>query len=409
MHVDRALEHARAADEARVAAEAKRDEATEGRDKARQGTSPRSSTANTWPRSSFRTSPRPAAWATRRGRPGHRRSTDIDVTLPGNRNMSDLMRDDEHNLARRIGGKAAHQDDDEIKVICAEGALHLARLKPHAAGAEAVALVNGQRETVLANTQILRGKLARAHNSPVRDVFDIICAAKADRRGLAAAAGTLNAQQAERIATRWRTANTDFADEAATELKDVAPNFETPRDTLGSDAADALENHRYRRLEVEVDRDEVVIRKTIASGALPDERYPLAEARAALSASGIEEHLDANGSVMPINRRPPSRRWPSTDKRACCTTAADRRQQTRSRSRTSTSSQAGSRLRKRSQWPVTTRASGRPSGRRQRYRPRPKTDINEHGHKGPSLVATSGTTAAGQTMPDRRKEAIPRE
>ena len=230
---------------------------------------------------------------------GHRRSTDIDVTLPGDRNLSDLTRDDEHNLARRLGGKAAHQDDDEIKVICADGALHLARLKPHAAGAEAVALVNGQRETVLANAQILRGKLARAHNSPVRDVFDVICAAKADPRGLATAAGTLNAQQAERIATRWRTANTDFADEAATELKDVAPNFETPRDTLGSDAADALENHRYRRLEVEVDRDEVVIRKTIASGALPDERYPLAEARAALSASGIEEHLDANGPVMP--------------------------------------------------------------------------------------------------------------
>ena len=68
----------------------------------------------------------------------------------------------------------------------------MARLKPHAAGAETVALVNGQRETVLANAQILRGKLARAHNSPVRDVFDIICAAKADPRGLATAAGTLN-------------------------------------------------------------------------------------------------------------------------------------------------------------------------------------------------------------------------
>ena len=64
---------------------------------------------------------------------GHRRSTDIDVTLPGDRNLSDLTRDDEHNLARRIGGKAARQDDNEIKVKCADGALHLARFKPHAA------------------------------------------------------------------------------------------------------------------------------------------------------------------------------------------------------------------------------------------------------------------------------------
>ena len=231
---------------------------------------------------------------------GHRRSTDIDVTLPGDRNLGDLTRDDEHNLARRIGGKAARQDDDEIKVICADGALHLARLKPHAAGAEAVALVNGQRETVLANAQILRGKLARAHNSPVRDVFDIICAAKADPQALATATGMLNAQQAERIATRWRKTDNDFADEASTELRDVARNFETPRDTLGSDAADALENHRYLRLIVEVERNEVIIRKKIAAGPMRDERYPLTEARAALSASGIEDHLDTNGPAMPI-------------------------------------------------------------------------------------------------------------
>lgn len=136
---------------------------------------------------------------------GHRRSTDIDVTLPGDRNLSDLTRDDEHNLARRLGGKAAHQDDDEIKVICADGALHLARLKPHAAGAEAVALVNGQRETVLANAQILRGKLARAHNSPVRDVFDVICAAKADPRGLATCGG--NAERPASRADRYALAN----------------------------------------------------------------------------------------------------------------------------------------------------------------------------------------------------------
>ena len=78
-----------------------------------------------------------------------------------------------------------------------------------------------RRDTLLANAQILRGKLARAHNSPVRDVFDIICAAKADPQALATATGMLNAQQAERIATRWRTTNKDFADEASTELRDV--------------------------------------------------------------------------------------------------------------------------------------------------------------------------------------------
>jgi len=37
---------------------------------------------------------------------GHRRSSDIDVTLPGDRSLADLTRNDDDNLARRIGGKA---------------------------------------------------------------------------------------------------------------------------------------------------------------------------------------------------------------------------------------------------------------------------------------------------------------
>ena len=75
----------------------------------------------------------------------------------------------------------------------------------------------------------------------------------------------------------------------------------TRDEALGRDTAGAtLENHRYLRLIVEVERNEVIIRKTIAAGPMRDERYPLTEARAALAASGIEDHLDANGPAMPI-------------------------------------------------------------------------------------------------------------
>ena len=44
-----------------------------------------------------------------------------------------------------------------------------------------MALVDGRPATVLATSQILRGKLGRADDSPVRDVFDVICATKTDR------------------------------------------------------------------------------------------------------------------------------------------------------------------------------------------------------------------------------------
>ena len=230
----------------------------------------------------------------------HRRSTDIDVTLPGDQSLGDLTRNDEANLARRIGGTADPENPDEIKVVCSDGALHVARLRPHAAGAEGVALIDGRTKMVLANSQILRGKLLRAKTSPVRDVFDVICAAKADPQGLATAVSMLDSERAERIATRWRNSDGDFAKAAAEQLKEVTPAFETNRATLGSDAAQALEDHRYRRLEIRVDEREVVIRKTIASRPLRDEAYPLGEARRALAASGVEAHLDANGPVMPV-------------------------------------------------------------------------------------------------------------
>ena len=231
---------------------------------------------------------------------GHRASTDIDVTLPGDLSLGDLTRDDEHNLARRIGGKAEIENVDEIKIRCGDGVLHLARLRPSARGAEEQAIADGKVETVLSNSQILRGKLRRGLTSPVRDVFDVVCAAKADPRALATAVSMLEEPTAERIATRWRLQNNEFEKSAEKELHNVAAEFETDLSLLGTNAADVLETHRYRRLQIEVDARDMVITKTVAAGALEPERYPADQARSALRRSGIEEHLEANGPVLTV-------------------------------------------------------------------------------------------------------------
>ncbi len=231
---------------------------------------------------------------------GHRASTDIDVTLPGDLSLGDLTRDDEHNLARRISGKAEIENVDEIKIHCGDGVLHLARLRPSARGAEEQAIADGKVETVLSNSQILRGKLRRGLTSPVRDVFDVVCAAKADPRALATAVSMLQERTAERIATKWRLQNDKFEKSAKKELHNVLAEFETDLSLLGTNAAEALETHRYRRLQIEVDEHDMVITKTVAAGALEPERYPADQARSALRRSGIEEHLEANGPVLTI-------------------------------------------------------------------------------------------------------------
>ena len=231
---------------------------------------------------------------------GHRTSTDIDVTLPGDLSLGDLTRDDEHNLARRIGGEAEIENVDEIKIRCKDGVLHLARLRPSARGAEEQAVADGKVETVLSNSQILRGKLRRGLTGPVRDVFDVVCAARADPRALATAASMLEERAAERIATRWRLQDKDFEKAAQKELHGVPRRFETDLSRLGSDAAEVLETHRYTRLQIEVGEGDIVITKTVATGALRPERYPADEARSALRRSGVEEHLEANGPVLSV-------------------------------------------------------------------------------------------------------------
>ena len=231
---------------------------------------------------------------------GHRTSTDIDITLPGDPGLGNLTRDDEHNLARRIGGTPKIQNIDEIKIQCSDGVLHLARLRPYAAGAEKHAIADGKVETVLSTSQILRGKLRRGLTSPVRDVFDMVCAAKADPRALATAASMLETTAAEKIATKWKSENKRFEGEAKEELYGVSPEFETDLSRLGTNAAKALETHRYQRLQIEVDEREVAFTKTVAGGPLKTERYPVDDARGALRSSGIEEHLEANGTLIPV-------------------------------------------------------------------------------------------------------------
>ena len=246
-----------------------------------------------------RIEPRIGGGTTLAARWRHRASTDIDITLPGDSSLADLTRDDEHNLARRIGGKPEVENADEIKIKCKDGVLHLARLRPSAPAAEEHAIVDGKVETVLSNSQILRGKLRRGMISPVRDVFDIVCAARMDPRALATAVSMLQQPTADRIATKWKQDDKRFEKQAKNDLHRIPVEFETDLSRLGSAAAEALETHRYERLQIEVEQRDIIITKNVRSGPLEPERYPAEEARSALRKSGVEEHLDMNGPVMP--------------------------------------------------------------------------------------------------------------
>ena len=56
---------------------------------------------------------------------GHRRSTDIDILLPGRNTLLDLAQDNDDNIARRLGGEPEAVSGARIKIAFSEGKIDL--------------------------------------------------------------------------------------------------------------------------------------------------------------------------------------------------------------------------------------------------------------------------------------------
>ena len=69
---------------------------------------------------------------------------------------------------------------------------------------------------------------------------------------------------------------------------------------LADRAVDAIERHRYRCVQVDVDGDLITITKTLQAQALPAETYPRADPAGALTQSGFSDHFKDNGPVSPV-------------------------------------------------------------------------------------------------------------
>lgn len=228
---------------------------------------------------------------------GHRRSTDIDILLPGRDSLIDLAQENDENIIRRLGGKPEAVTDRRIKIGLAHGEIDLAIMRPIPSEGQEEARIDGHTEMVLNNAQILRGKLERADKVLVRDVVDVIVAGKANPQALATAISLLGEERAAAIAQRWTNADHELEGEFGKSIKGLDPQWPVDKARLGTDAARSLLAHRYVRVEIELDQDRLTIRKTIERGVLGRERYEAADAGRGIIASGIGGHLNTNGPM----------------------------------------------------------------------------------------------------------------
>ena len=227
----------------------------------------------------------------------HRLSTDIDLLFTDRESLIDLCQGDENDVVELLKGEPERIDGRHIRVSFGAGSIDLTVLRPIPPEGQHEALVEGRREMVLTNMQILAGKLERAEAVLVRDVVDVLVAAERDRAALAGAVSLLPPTSAAAIAHAWRSANRELADEFPTEIHALDPEIRLTPKGLGGAAADALLAHRYRRVEIDVDQSELAITKTIAGGPLPTERYATSDAARAIVASGISGYLNSHGPV----------------------------------------------------------------------------------------------------------------
>ena len=227
----------------------------------------------------------------------HRLSTDIDLLFTDRESLINLCQGDENDVVELLKGEPERIDGRHIRVGFGTGSIDLTVLRPIPPEGQHEAVVEGRREMVLTNMQILAGKLERAEAVLVRDIVDVLVAAERDRAALAGAVSLVPHTSAAAIAHAWRSANKELADEFPTEIHKLDPEIRLNPMELGSDAADAVLAHRYRRVAIDVDEKELTIAKTIASGRLPTERYATSDAARALVAPGIRGYLNSHGPV----------------------------------------------------------------------------------------------------------------
>lgn len=228
----------------------------------------------------------------------HRTSTDIDIIFPRRGTLTDVLQDDARNIADRLGGRPEFVDQTQVVVALPSGSIDLAAIDPEPEFGHAEALVDGRVELVLSNTQILRGKLERAQQMKARDLFDIATAAREDPAALAAALNMLSDARASAIAWAWSESGHEIR---AAYIEDQRlwtsdRHRLDPRD-LADRAVDALHNHRYRRLQINVAGRNIEITKTIRNGPLPAEIHPRHDPGRAVIESGLAAHLNVNGPV----------------------------------------------------------------------------------------------------------------
>ena len=223
----------------------------------------------------------------------HRRSVDIDVVVMPRADLSRMTRDNDENLARRLGGRQMTANAGQIKVEGPHGIIDLNTAPVAPKSGASTALIAGRHQGVLSTTQIVRGKLKRAARpAPVRDVYDFIRLSlePATAGSVAAAYGMLPTHRQDRIENILSHRDEAYRLQAPTHLElTEEPRADMRR--LGTAAATALNGHRLTRVVLEVNPEQTTVTRETAGGGIYTDSGPTSAVQDLIEATGTRGRL----------------------------------------------------------------------------------------------------------------------
>ena len=237
----------------------------------------------------------------------HRRSTDLDITVPVGTGLGRYDPGRDGRLVERMAaaGAHAHVRPRSFTFTFEHGKLNLVEMDPQFRVGHAGAEVDGVPMDVYANAQILCGKLhGRGNVLPERDIFDIAVAAELDAPALAAAVNHLDVDYRREIVHRIRAQADGYRSTAKTVLDPLDSRWAALLADAPAKAAAAIEDAAYATVTVEYGEAGIVLRLGHVHRPTRALRFSAGDELAkALLALGLEPcFLDVLGTIEAVER-----------------------------------------------------------------------------------------------------------
>ena len=224
----------------------------------------------------------------------HRRSTDIDIAVPGFKKLRETHRNQPYDLEALTGGAFGDQRRERTEIRLLTGKIDLVNYTPRPHGLEHRKTIVDQVEVIQSNTQILRGKLERTRRHPTaRDAYDMRVSMELDPMAMARAINAIEVQHVTDAQTKLEDYEPAL-ERGAGKILDVPEQFKKLKYELSTGARRALEDSIYTGIRIDVDDTQTRVILATRRGIIHDGLFINKPPDALLRETALDVHFATN-------------------------------------------------------------------------------------------------------------------